>query len=380
MYDISPKRSDREAVRVTRLGLAVNLLLTVLKAAVGFLANSAAMVSDAGHSFSDLFSDIVTLWAVTFSRYPQDQSHPYGHGRFETLATLFVSIMLVGTGVSVGYHGLFHLDSRVVPGRLAIWMALFSILIKEALFQYSARVGRRQKNRLLLANAWHHRTDAISSIVALIGIAGATVGYPIMDPIAGIVVSGWIIKTGITIGYDAIKELADTRIEKEFLASVKNILDQTEGVVHYHEVRARRMGPHVLIDLHIEVPQKLSVSASHQIAERVRRIVLQEIPQVNEVLIHVDAEKDTNEDKHKLMRPHSEIENDIRRIALGFEDVRSVSDIQCHYLDGILSTQFNITVDPQIRVFRARQIAQELKRETEKIRDVRQVDIHLRLE
>lgn len=380
MYDISPKRSDREAVRVTRLGLAVNLLLTVLKAAVGFLANSAAMVSDAGHSFSDLFSDIVTLWAVTFSRYPQDQSHPYGHGRFETLATLFVSIMLVGTGISVAYHGLFHLDSRVVPGRLAIWMALFSILIKEALFQYSARVGRRQKNRLLLANAWHHRTDAISSIVALIGIAGATVGYPIMDPIAGIVVSGWIIKTGITIGYDAIKELADTRIEKEFLASVKNILDQTKGVVHYHEVRARRMGPHVLIDLHIEVPQKLSVSASHQIAERVRRIVLQEIPQVNEVLIHVDAEKDTNEDKHKLMRPHSEIENDIRRIALGFEDVRSVSDIQCHYLDGILSTQFNITVDPQIRVFRARQIAQELKRETEKIRDVRQVDIHLRLE
>ena len=354
-------------------------MLAILKALAGFVANSAAMVSDAGHSLSDLLSDIVTLWAITFARFPQDQSHPYGHGRFETLGTLFVAIMLIGTGVGVAYNSLFHLDSRVVPGTLAIWTAFFSIFIKESLYHYSARVGRNQKNRLLLANAWHHRTDAISSVVALVGIAGAKIGYPIMDPIAGILVSGWIMKTGITIGYDAVKELADTRIEKEVLNSIKNILDRIEEIVHYHEIRARRMGPHILIDLHIEVPQKRSVSASHQISERARRIILKEIPQISEVLIHVDAEKDIDEDKYELMRPHAEVENDIRQVALKYDEVRDISDIQCHYLDGILSIQLNISVDPRIRVLRAQQIAQKLKQGVEEIHDIQNVDIHLEL-
>ena len=222
-------------------------------------------------------------------------------------------------------------------------------------------------------------TGPISSVVALVGIAGAKIGYPIMDPIAGILVSGWIMKTGITIGYDAVKELADTRIEKEVLNSIKNILDRIEEIVHYHEIRARRMGPHILIDLHIEVPQKRSVSASHQISERARRIILKEIPQVSEVLIHVDAEKDIDEDKYELMRPHAEVENDIRQVALKYDEVRDISDIQCHYLDGILSIQLNISVDPRIRVLRAQQIAQKLKQGVEEIHDIQNVDIHLEL-
>ena len=247
-----------ESIRVTWIGLGVNLLLAVLKAIVGVLANSTAMVSDAAHSLSDLLSDIVTLWAVTFSRSPQDRNHPYGHGRFETLGTLLVAFMLLGAGIGVAYHSLFHLDSRAIPGSPAIGMALFSIVVKEVLYQYSMRVGKRRKSRLLLANAWHHRTDAMSSVVALIGITGAIAGYPIMDPIAGILVSGWIMKAGITIGYDACKELTDACIEKELLTSIESILNRTDGVLQYHEVRARRMGPQVLVDLHIEVPRSVS--------------------------------------------------------------------------------------------------------------------------
>ena len=376
MRDLPP---SREALQVTWLGLGVNLLLAVLKAIGGIVANSAAMISDAGHSLSDLLSDIVTLWAITSSRAPQDHDHPYGHGRFETLGALIVALILIGTGMSVAYHGLFQIDSRVIPGKLAIWMAVLSIIIKEALYQYSFRVGRGQKNRLLLANAWHHRTDAISSVVALIGVGGAILGYPIMDPIAGILVSGWIIKAGITIGYDAIKELADIGIEKEFLLSIKHLLDNTEGVLRYHKVRARRMGPQVLIDLHIEVPEKQSVSASHQIAERVRRKILNEIPQVNEVLVHVDAEDDINEEKYDLMRPHSKIEDDIKQVASNRADVKGISDIQCHYLNGALSVHFSIVVDPDIHVYEARKIARALKMGVEKIRDVSHAEIHLDL-
>ncbi|MFH2129133.1 MAG: cation diffusion facilitator family transporter, partial [bacterium] len=210
-------QSGKEAVQVTVVGVIANLLLSLMKGIVGFFFLSSALIADAAHSLSDLMSDAVTLWSIYISRKPVDESHPYGHGKFETIGTFFISLMLILAGFWIAVHGIGQLDKPIIPQLPAVWMAAFSIVAKELLYRYAAHIGRKQNSRILLANAWHHRTDAISSLVVLAGILGAVLGYPLLDPIAAIIVSGWIIKTGLTIGYESIKELTDQVVEQEIL-------------------------------------------------------------------------------------------------------------------------------------------------------------------
>ena len=284
--------TEKHALSVTWLGLIANLLMAIAKGFVGIISHSSALIADAGHSFSDLLSDMVTLWAVRMAGIPKDENHPYGHGKFETVGTFVVALMLVFTGIGVAWHVLNKMNSPGVPGTPAIWMAAIALAVKEALFHLTRMVSRRSGSRILLANAWHHRSDAISSVAALVGIAGANWGIPMMDPIAGVLVAGLIVKTGIDIGYESLRELTDEIPEEEVISELKKILADVEGVDHYHEMRARRMGPHLLVDLHIEVDSMMSISAAHQVAERVRLRILDKIPAVNEVLVHVDADDD----------------------------------------------------------------------------------------
>ena len=184
---------------ITILGFMTNLLLAVCKGAIGIIAQSSALIADAGHSLSDLFSDIITYWSIHFSQQPKDENHPYGHGRFETVGSFIIALMLVATGIGVVWHTIERIEHPVIPGELALWGAGISIFLKESLFQLTYRIGKKQNSRILIANAWHHRTDAISSIAALIGILGAILGFPLLDPIAGFLVAGLIIKSGIDI-------------------------------------------------------------------------------------------------------------------------------------------------------------------------------------
>lgn len=372
-------QSGKESVRVTVAGVATNILLSLLKGLVGFFTMSSALMADAAHSLSDLLSDAVTLWSVYISRKPLDESHPYGHGKFETVGTLFIALMLIAAGGGIAMHGIDQLDHPMVPGKAAIWMAACSIVVKELLYRYAYTVGRRHQSRLLMANAWHHRTDAISSLVALAGIAGALSGYPLLDPIAAIVVSGWIIKAGLTIGYGAVKELTDQVVEQEILKSINEILSTIKGVKHYHRVRARRMGPYMLADMHIEVESTISVSVAHQIAERVRYSIRDLIPSVNEVLVHVDTEDDDDLTQKRLMRPQKEIEMDIREIVDSFPDVLELTHITCHYLNETLSIQLEIALDSKKQIQEARKIANRLKRSLEEVEDIQSADIHLEL-
>ncbi len=372
--------SGKESARVTIIGIIINLLLAILKGTAGILANSAVMVADAGHSLSDLISDGVTLWALYIARRPKDKDHPYGHGKFETLGTLIIATLLTMAGIGLALNSFNHLGNLIIPGRLAMIMAIVSILFKEFLYQYSVRIAKKNNSRILLANAWHHRSDAISSIVALIGIAGAMLGYPVLDPIAAILVSGWIIKTGITIGYEAVEELTDTRVEKSILLSIGKTLHNTEGVEHFHRIRARRMGPYILVDLHIKVNSSISVSVAHQVAERVRLAVLEEIPAVNEVLVHVDPEDIQEEVKANLMRPQKEIEKEIRQVLNEIPEIESTSHVMCHFLEKNISVQIDIVVDPKIYVFEAAKIAKKAQVKVEKISDIHSADIHLELE
>lgn len=261
--------TEKDALKVTWLGLLSNLLLALAKGFIGFIANSSALIADAGHSFSDLLSDGITLWAVRMSGIPKDKNHPYGHGKFETVGTFIVALLLLFTGIGVAWHVFNKMDSPEVPGTIALWMAGIAIAVKEVLYHATRMVARRTGSRILIANAWHHRSDAISSVAALVGIGGAQWGLPLMDPIAGVLVAGLIIKTGINIGYESIRELTDETAEEEVISELGQILSGIEGVDHYHEMRARRMGPHLLVDLHIEVDSMMSISAAHQVAERV---------------------------------------------------------------------------------------------------------------
>lgn len=375
--------NGKQAIQVTILGVVTNLLLALLKGAVGVLAHSSAMVSDAVHSLSDLISDIVTLWAIYVSRIPKDENHPYGHGKFETLGTLFIALMLILAAIGTAANSFSHIENQTIPGRLALLGAIISILFKEGLYQYSKIIGKRTNSRLLLANAWHHRTDAFSSVIALIGVTGAIFGYPFLDPIAGILVSGWILKAGISIGYESLKELTDADTNEEIIKEVRNILKATQGVKKFHEVRARRMGTYTLIDLHAQVPDKVSVSVAHQTAERIKQNIILKIPEVSDVLVHIDSEDDSIDDMEskttKLMRPEEDIQQEVRSVIEKSSQEIQISHMQCHYLKERLAVELNIEVIQDMKISDVRKIAFNLKAELLKIPDLDNVDIHLEL-
>ncbi|MBC8259805.1 MAG: cation diffusion facilitator family transporter [SAR324 cluster bacterium] len=380
--------TEKHALKVTWLGLWANLLLAISKGFVGTIAHSSALIADAGHSFSDLLSDGITLWAVKMAGVPKDKNHPYGHGKFETVGTFLISLLLILTGIGVAWHVFNKMDEPVVPDTVALWMAVVAIGVKEILFHLTRMVARRSGSRVLLANAWHHRSDAISSVAALIGIGGALWGIPLMDPIAGVLVAGLIIKTGIDIGYESIRELTDETVEEEVISKLGQILTDIRGVDHYHEMRARRMGPHLLVDLHIEVDSMMSISAAHQVAERVRLRILEELPAVNEVLVHVDAEDDFFETKEGLdqtqdiilMRPQSEIEDDVKNVLKQMPAILGTTHIYCHYLSQKLNVQVNILLDAELRIRDAQKIASAARTKIEEIKDIDAADIHLELD
>ncbi len=379
--------TEKHALKVTWLGLAANLILAVAKGFIGIIANSSALIADAGHSFSDLLSDGITLWAVRMSGIPKDKNHPYGHGKFETVGTFIIALLLLFTGIGVAWHVFNKMDSPEVPGTIALWMAGIAIIVKEALFHVTRMVGKRTGSRILLANAWHHRSDAISSVAALVGIGGAQWGIPLMDPIAGVLVAGLIIKTGINIGYESIRELTDETVEEEVLSELEQIMSEIEGVDHFHEMRVRRMGPHLLVDLHIEVDSMMSISAAHQVAERVRLSILEKVSAVNEVLVHVDAEDDFFEEEGSeasknivLMRPQSQIEHDVKKVLNEIPEIQGITHIYCHYLNQKLTVQVNIILDTDMRIYDAQKIASAARQKIEQIKDIDAADLHLELD
>ncbi|MED5434452.1 MAG: cation diffusion facilitator family transporter [SAR324 cluster bacterium] len=379
--------SEKHALKVTLLGLAANLILALAKGFIGIIANSSALIADAGHSVSDLLSDGITLWAVRMSSIPKDKNHPYGHGKFETVGSFIIALLLLFTGIGVAGHVFNRMDASVVPGTIALWMAGIAIIVKEALFHVTRMVGRRTGSRVLMANAWHHRSDAISSVAALLGIAGAQLGIPLMDPIAGMLVAGLIIKTGIDIGYESIRELTDETVEEDVISELGKIMSGIEGVDHYHEMRARRMGPNLLVDMHIQVDSMMSISAAHQVAERVRLEILEKLPAVNEVLVHVDAEDDHVGDEGSellqdivLMRPQGEIENDVKKVLAEIPEIQGITHIYCHYLNQKLTVQVNILLDAEMRIRDAQKIASAARRKIEQIKDIDSADLHLELD
>ncbi|GGI89630.1 cation diffusion facilitator family transporter [Legionella impletisoli] len=283
-----------QAKKVTLIGAIVNALLGLFKVTGGILYNSHALIADGIHSFSDLVTDVMVIFASKFGSQEADESHPYGHQRIETAATLLLALFLILAGTGIAWDALIEIITKThdQPEFLAIPIALISILANEGLFHYTLNVGRHIQSDLVTANAWHHRSDAASSIVVLVGLAGSLAGFSYLDAVAAIIVGAMIIKMGLDYGWNSVKELVDTAVEPDTLERIQTIIKEVDGVKRIHQLRSRMMGKDILVDVHILVAPKISVSEGHFIAQRVHNCLVEQLDEVKDVTVHVDPEDD----------------------------------------------------------------------------------------
>ncbi len=283
-------------IKVIVIGAVANLALAIVKIVGGIFGRSAAMVADGVHSLSDLLTDGVVLFTHKIGQLPADENHPYGHGRAETIGATVVGAVIIAAGFGLAYDAWVTIstDAFRTPGILAVAAALISIAVNEGLFRYTRRIGEQTRSPSLVANAWHHRSDAISSIAALIGIGAAMAGYPIMDPIAAVVVAVLVAKVGYNIVFSGLSDLMDTALSEEETAKIEQAINSIQGVIRSHDLRTRRIGSEVLMDVHVLVDREASVSEGHHIAESVRRKLIREFDSIQEVLVHIDTEDDTD--------------------------------------------------------------------------------------
>ena len=284
--------AERTAVasRSTWVSVAVNVVLSALQIVVGILTKSQALVADGIHSLSDLVSDFVVLLANRHSHKDADTEHPYGHRRFETAASLVLGILLLTVGIGMAWSALLKLenpDSIATVHVTALWVALGALVSKELLFRYMLNAAKAVKSTMLVANAWHARSDAASSLVVSIGLIGNLAGYPLLDPIAALLVGVMVSKMGWEFGWDALHDLMDRSVDEQEVNAIRSTLLSTPGVVGVHDVRTRKMGDMVVADAHIEVDAAITVEAGHNIAVAARKAVLQRHRVLN-LMTHVD--------------------------------------------------------------------------------------------
>ncbi|KAI8341056.1 cation efflux family-domain-containing protein [Chlamydoabsidia padenii] len=363
------EKSGKVGVQITLVGLLANVGLTATKGVAGWIMNSASLLADAAHSFSDLLSDFVTLYTFKMSRKPPDAIYPYGYGKYETVGSFAVSTLLITGGVAIGLHSLdllttilttestsssstttsivdsissvlsstatstvdsnavtnssssspststtnsplsstlsstvsslFHIDHHpndntpLDPN--AAWFALASVIVKEWLYQATIKIGKREHSDILIANAWHHRSDAYSSMIALVAIGGSYAGMPVLDPLGGLLVSALIVKSGAEIMASSVNELVDQGLTSTEIDQIRSVIakvkEQEPHLVDYYSIRGRKLGPFKHLDMILQLDPMLPVKQAHRIEQRVRATVKNEIPMVQEILIHVDAER-----------------------------------------------------------------------------------------
>lgn len=278
------------ASRSTWVSVWVNVVLSSLQIVVGVLSKSQGLIADGIHSLSDLVADFVVLLANRHSQQDADENHPYGHQRFETAASLVLGLLLLAVGVGMVWSAVLKLENPASVAQVhavALWVAGAALVGKELLFRYMLAVAKRVKSSMLVANAWHARSDAASSLVVGIGIAGNLAGYPILDPIAALIVGFMVAKMGWTFGWDALHDLMDRAVDAQEVQAICQTLRETPGVSDVHDVRTRKMGDMIVVDAHIEVDASLTVEAGHDIAVVARQRVMQRHRVLN-LMTHVD--------------------------------------------------------------------------------------------
>ncbi len=283
------KRAEA-ASKSTWVSIVVNLFLSLLQIIVGVFARSTALIADGVHSLSDLVADFVVLYANKKSQEEADDEHPYGHQRFETAASLILGLLLIAVGIGMlwaAFVKINHRDAIPTVTVFALWVAIGTLIAKEALFRYMLTIAKKVKSSMLVANAWHARSDAASSLVVALGIFGNMQGYPLLDPIAALIVGIMICKTGWKFSATALRDLIDHSVDEKAIKDIHATLLSTQGVLGVHDLRTRKMGDMISVDAHIEVKAELTVEEGHNIAV-IARVNLIKAHQVLSVLLHVD--------------------------------------------------------------------------------------------
>ena len=288
---------NKEIYKVTMVGGVVNVILLLFKFVAGILGHSAAMVADAVHSLSDFVTDVIVIVFVHISGKPKDKSHDYGHGKYETLAMTIIGLALLAVAIGIVYSGLMKIIDWMsghelqAPGMLALWAALLSVVLKEGVYRYSMREARKLQSQAVEANAWHHRSDALSSIGTAIGIGGAIFlgqRWTVLDPIASVVVGLFIIKVAIFLLRDGIGDLMEQSLPDEVETEILQLAASVDGVCEPHDLRTRRIGNHYAIELHILMDGNITLCEAHDKASEVEDLLRQHYGNDTHIAVHVD--------------------------------------------------------------------------------------------
>ena len=295
MRNIDQEKGNEQAIamRVSYVTMAGNMVLSAFKLIAGIVANSGAMISDAIHSASDVFSTIIVIIGVNLAARESDKTHPYGHERLECVASIILAIILALTGAGIGISGIQKITSGdytnlVVPGKLALVAAIISIVVKEAMYWYTRAAAKQINSGALMADAWHHRSDALSSIGALIGIWFARKGYPIMDPLASLVICIFIIKAAYDIFLDGINKMVDRGCPDDQVAAMEKVILACEGVEGIDVIRTRLFGAKIYVDVEIQADGSLTLTQAHEIAERVHDAIEAHDENIKHCMVHVN--------------------------------------------------------------------------------------------
>jgi len=361
--DLNTQQRYQEVRKVTLIGSAIDFILGVVKIIVGWLANSQALIADGVHSFSDLLTDFLVLYAAKHSHKAADEEHPYGHGRIETLATVGLGVILIVIACGIAYDSVRRINKPELLlelGGLALMIAVLSIISKEWIYRYTVAAARRLHSDMLLANAWHSRSDAISSIVVVIGIAGAMHGYPYLDAVAAVAVAVMIAKIGASLVRSSSQELIDRALDKDESNVIRAHILKVKGVRSLHMLRSRKSAGDAFIDVHIQVDPRLSVSEGHQIGEAVRRRLLDSVDVVSDVTVHIDPENDESGSSSDNLPYREKVIEELKRCWPQLP-VSLLDDVTLHYLAGEIYLELDLPIEILRNTDEARKLVSELK-------------------
>jgi cation diffusion facilitator family transporter len=334
--------------RVTLIGSVVDVTLGVAKVTVGSIAQSQALIADGIHSLSDLATDIVVLIAAHHANQEADDEHPYGHARFETLATVVLGLFLIAVGAALAADAVRRMlnpELLLSPEPWAIWVAAVSVISKEWVYRYTIAAARRVRSKLLEANAWHSRSDAISSLVVIAGIGGTMAGLEDVDAVAAIVVAWMIARIGWDFALQSVRDLVDTGLDEDTLEAIREVIHSVDGVGSLHELRTRRMGSTALVDVHlILADSRVSVSEGHQISEVVRSRIVARIDDVADVMVHIDPEDDEISPTRLDLPGRAELSRRLHERWHRVEGAERIRSLRLHYLRG--KVDIEIWIDP----------------------------------
>ncbi len=372
------KQDRYEATRkVTLVGVAVNICLSLVQLVGGFFASSQALIADGVHTLSDLASDFVVLFAAKMANQDADEDHPYGHGRFETLATVILGLALAGVAVGIMFNAasrLLNPEHLTQPTSIALIFAALAIVAKEGLYHYTMRIANRFNSKMLEANAWHHRSDAISSLIVAIGVAGSVIfKIPWLDAVAAIFVALMIFYMGARLILDSTMELVDTAWDASKTDEMKQFISEIEGVDHMHMLRTRKMGNDVLADVHLQVNSYLSVSEGHYIAESTMAKLRKRFPELSDITVHIDPEDDENASLSKSLPSRQELMIKLYPIMQKHSLDESIHSINLHYIKGKIEAELVLNKAHHEGVLAA------LKSDCEAIDEIRSISIFNRV-